>query len=253
MKPSTEHPASTAARKEPASEAFLFDFGGTLDTRGCHWGRFLWHAYRRQQVPVGEEAFRAAYIHAERTLGRNPIIQPGYTFRRMLETKLRIEFEYLTQHGLAGSAQFPSDDMQAAVLDDVYDKVKAIAAESRGVLLRLKERSRLALVSNFYGNLHTVLDELNLSGLFETVVESAVCGVRKPDPRIFSLAVEALGTNPGDTTVVGDSYDKDIAPAHSLGCRTVWLKGEGWTDDQPDGTAADRIIGHLAELLPPPQ
>mgnify|MGYP006902873094 FL=1 len=26
-------------------KGYLFDYGGTLDTAGCHWGRFIWHGY----------------------------------------------------------------------------------------------------------------------------------------------------------------------------------------------------------------
>ena len=75
----------------------VFDYGGTLDTGGCHWGRAIWHAYRRQQVPVEEQLFREAYVYAERELGRNPIIQPSYTFLKTLSVKLRIEMEHIAE------------------------------------------------------------------------------------------------------------------------------------------------------------
>ena len=77
------------------AKGYIFDYGGTIDTRGCHWGKMLWHAYERHQVPVCEEHFREAYVYAERELGKNPIIQPSYTFRKTLETKLRIELDCL--------------------------------------------------------------------------------------------------------------------------------------------------------------
>ena len=57
---------------EEGGLTLLFDFGGTLDTAGCHWGKFLWYAYKRNGIPVTEEQFREAYVHAERTLGKQP-------------------------------------------------------------------------------------------------------------------------------------------------------------------------------------
>ena len=118
------------------------------------------------------------------------------------------------------------------------------------MLEQVAERRPLALVSNFYGNISTVLAEFGLDGLFGSVVESAVVGVRKPDPRIFALGAEALGLDAACVAVVGDSYDKDIVPARKAGCRTVWLRGEGWTDGGPaDTSAADATIGSLGELL----
>jgi putative hydrolase of the HAD superfamily len=49
--------------------------------------------------------------------------------------------------------------------------------------------------------------------------------------------------------VVGDSLKNDIRPAHELGCTTIWLKGEGWNDDETAEGQADRVISDLAELL----
>ena len=72
--------------------------------------------------------------------------------------------------------------------------------------------------------------------------------MRKPDPRIFQLGVEALGLEPTEVAVIGDSYSKDIIPAKSIGCKTVWFKGIGWTDEQPDGSAADAIIEDFKAL-----
>lgn len=219
-------------------KGYIFDYGGTLDTGGQHWGKVIWHAYERQHVPVSEAAFREAYVHAERTLGRNPIIQPDFTFRRTLEEKLRIELDFL---------RLPQ--YQQAVVDDLYALTCAETARSREVLLQLRERYPMVLVSNFYGNIATVLREFRLDGIFQTIVESAVVGVRKPDPRIFTLGVEALGLRPDEVIVVGDSMDKDIIPARQAGCHTVWFQGEGWTDDPVDATQADQVITSLTEIL----
>ncbi len=219
-------------------KGYIFDYGGTLDTGGQHWGKVIWHAYERQHVPVSEAAFREAYVHAERTLGRNPIIQPDFTFRRTLEEKLRIELDFL---------RLPQ--YQQAVVDDLYALTCAETARSREVLLQLRERYPMVLVSNFYGNIATVLREFRLDGIFHTIVESAVVGVRKPDPRIFTLGVEALGLRPDEVVVVGDSMDKDIIPARQAGCHTVWFQGEGWTDDPVDATQADQVITSLTEIL----
>lgn len=107
----------------------------------------------------------------------------------------------------------------------------------------------MVLVSNFYGNVGVVLQEFQLDRLFSHIVESAVVGIRKPDPRIFKLGVEALGMEAEDTVVVGDSFYKDITPAQKIGCQTVWFKGEGWTDEQYDESLPDAIITDLQQLL----
>ena len=230
-------------------KGYIFDFGGTLDTAGCHWGQMLWHAYQRQQIPVSEELFREAYVYAERTLGRTPIIQSDYSFHKTLEVKIRIEMEYLCTSGAwqADEAEFARG--HKAVLEDVYSKVVEITSHSREVLSQLAARYPMVLVSNFYGNISHVLEEFHLSEFFKDIVESAVVGVRKPDHRIFVLGVEALGLKPEECVVVGDSFYKDIEPAKKAGCQAVWFKGEGWTDQQYDETLPDKIITELNQLL----
>ena len=219
------------------TKGYIFDYGGTLDTGGRHWGKVIWHAYEQQQIPVSEEAFREAYVHAERTLGKNPIIQSDDTFRRTLEEKIRLQLAYLKQ------------TYRSSLTDSLYEATVAETAKSREVLQRLGAQYPMVLVSNFYGNMTTVLKEFGFDGLFQAIIESAVVGVRKPDPKLFSLGVEALGMKPEEVAVVGDSMDKDIIPAQKAGCQTIWFKGEGWTDDAVDESIADQIITELSELI----
>ena len=228
----------------------IFDYGGTLDTSGRHWARVMEQAYRDEDIPANEESFRQAYIHAERTLGRTPLIKPDFSFRQTLALKLQLQMEELRRI----EAWLPDDEelerKHRAVLDRLYKKVKETTTQSRRILERLGQDRPLVLVSNFYGNLTRVLSEMGLDHLFESVVESAVVGVRKPDPRIFSLGVEALGFKADEVLVVGDSFEKDILPAREVGCRTVWFKGEGWTEETVDSTLPNVIIDRLDQLLP---
>lgn len=219
------------------NKGYIFDYGGTLDTGGQHWGMLLWHAFERHQVPVSESQFRDAYVYAERTLGRNKIIQPTDTFLQTLKAKVQLELTYLN-----------NESYTDAIVSDVYERTKSQTALSRRVLMQMKA-SPMVLVSNFYGNISVVLQEFGLDGIFAEVIESAVVGIRKPDPQIFLLGVDALGMKPEEVTVVGDSLEKDIIPAKRAGCHTVWLKGEGWTNAQDSENQADRVIMTLDELL----
>lgn len=231
------------------TKGYIFDYGGTLDTAGRHWGKVLWHAYSRHNIPVTEEQFREAYVHAERTLGSHPIIQPEYTFHKTLDTKLRIEMEYLMAEGYWNVSEDEYVKSHKTILEDLYEEVKRETSHSREVLIRINENHPMVLVSNFYGNISVVLKEFGLDNLFLNIIESAVVGIRKPDPRIFTLGVEALKLNPADTTVVGDSFYKDITPAKKDGCKTIWFKGEGWTDEKYDETIPDKIITDLSQIL----
>lgn len=221
-----------------STRAYVFDYGGTLDTGGCHWGRLLWHAWQEAGVPVSETVFRDAYVYAERWLATHPVIAPDFTFRQTLSAKLQIELQ-----------QVGHEEYLQTILDNLYAATCRHTSHSRQVLSVLKRRAPLALVSNFYGNIHTVLHEFSLDGLFSHVVESAVVGLRKPDPAIFLLAAERLGYSPAEITVVGDSIEKDILPAKEAGFLTVWLRGEQWVDAVVDERLPHKTIADLNELL----
>ncbi len=228
------------------TKGYIFDYGGTLDTRGNHWGRVIWHAYEQAEIPISWEQYREAYVYAERTLGRNPIVTPTWTFKKLLDVKLRLQMEYLFTKGYWTADKKLFTQKQLQILNLLYEQVCQTTAESLRVLQQISESK--VLVSNFYGNISVVLQEFHLDHLFQEVIESAVVGIRKPDARIFSLGVEALGLKPEEVVVVGDSISKDIVPAHSIGCQTVWFKGESWDDKPEDETVPDRIITELTSL-----
>lgn len=227
----------------------LFDYGGTLDTRARHWAHVLRDGYRHARIPVTDAQFREAYVYGERTLARTPIIQPEDDFRSLLSKKVRLETDYL----VGQSHWLPTDEEREAACEAVTrfcdDYARVCTAESRDILEKLRgEGQRMMLVSNFYGNLNAVLQGYGLKEYFPAIVESAVVGVRKPDPAIFRLAVETAGCPAEQTIVVGDSYTKDIVPARQAGCHAIWFKGEGWTDEEHDESLPDAVITSLDQL-----
>ena len=212
----------------------LLDFGGTIDTDGIHWMRMFEMAY--QSCGLSADGLRDAYVHTERFLGRNAVIMPDFTLRDTLRQKILLQLDYMCMKADA-----------EVILDFCYDYVaKNINTVSVPVLKTLSARMPVVIVSNFYGNMRTVLREFGIDGYFGAVVESAAVGVRKPDPEIFRLGARSIGLEPEETVMTGDSPDKDIVPASSAGCRTVWLSGNGWSDDKE--CTADFIISTFAEL-----
>lgn len=227
-------------------KGIIFDYGGTIDSRGVHWSEVIWDGYQAAGVPVEKDAFREAYVFAERELARTRHILPHHTFADLLLIKMRIELQWL-----ADKEVLPPEAVELwakKVADYCYDAAKNSIADARPVLDRLYARYPMVLVSNFYGNVEAVLKDFDLRRYFRAIIESAVVGVRKPDPRIFQLGVDALGLPAAEVLVVGDSYKKDIVPAQSIGCRVAWLKGKGWTAEE-DAQMHPSIIASLSDLL----
>ncbi len=231
-------------------QAFLFDYGGTLDTRAVHWFYILHKAYLDAGMNLDGEAFRPAYVHAERELAKRPIILPDDTFLDLLRKKVTIELDYLQAEGQPLPAGYASPEAFVETVARHCDAfVRSNLREAGRVLRKLKEKYRLLAVSNFYGNLCTVLADYGLLDCFEAVIESACVGVRKPSPEIFRLAVSRAGLPPSACVMVGDSIGKDILPAHAVGCRCVWVKGPGWRSEVVDLGMIDHVVDEVGELL----
>jgi putative hydrolase of the HAD superfamily len=206
----------------------------------------LWDSYLAQGVPVTKEQFREAYVYAERYLATHPVIDPDDNFHVLLKKKVGIQIEYLVEKGFLKE----KDKSKTYILDisgQCYNFVWNLLKKEVSLLAALKSRYPMVLVSNFYGNVQSVLGDLGLSDYFDDVIESAVVGVRKPDPGIFRLGIDALALEPSSIVVIGDSYAKDIVPATKNGCHTIWLKGPGWEKDDEDAKA-DFIISDFMEL-----
>ena len=213
-------------------KGIIFDYGGTLDSRGVHWSEVIWEGWQRAAIAVTKEQFREAYVHAERALAKSQIILPEDNFLELMRKKVKIELEFL---GIFTPERCES------IARYCYDSARECVEESRPVLEALSARYPLVLVSNFYGNVSAVLSDFDLLRYFPRIIESAVVGVRKPDPAIFRLGVEALGLPAEEVLVVGDSLKKDILPAESIGCQTAWIKGKGWTADEDAQTHPSQI------------
>jgi HAD superfamily hydrolase (TIGR01509 family) len=81
----------------------------------------------------------------------------------------------------------------------------------------------LVVVSNSDGTVERSLEAAGLRGLFDHVVDSALAGYEKPDPRIFRHALALAGADPARTLHVGDLYHADVAGARQAGIHSLLL------------------------------
>ena len=218
-------------------KGIIFDYGGTLDSRGVHWSEVLWQGYQQAGVPIDKETFRTAYVEGERALARERIILPQDNFHTLLLKKVALEISYLPEQ--------PADALRDKWVDEIAaycdNAARSCINEAHPMLETLHERYPMMLVSNFYGNIDEVLRDYGIRDLFKGIIESAVVGVRKPNPTLFRLGVDALELNADEVLVVGDSLRKDIEPAEKLGCHVLWLKGKGWTAEEDQQTHPNTI------------
>lgn len=82
---------------------------------------------------------------------------------------------------------------------------------------------RLGVVSNAEGQVEADLIEAGFGRYLETVVDSHVVGISKPDPRIFAIALERMQVRATDTVYVGDVPAFDVDGALAAGITPILL------------------------------
>lgn len=89
-----------------------------------------------------------------------------------------------------------------------------------GAIERLRARNiRIGILSNATSALVGFLEEIGLLTHFDFTIVSAIVGTKKPDRRIFKLALEQAGVEPAYAVHVGDMYLEDILGAKNIGIR----------------------------------
>ncbi len=227
--------ASTETLRAGA-RVLLFDFGGTLDAEGVPWKDRFFRLARQEGLEVSQEQFDPAFYGATDSLeGRIPA-----------DTGLRGTVERVAD-GLAARLK-----RESALLRRIGDRFTEESlrqlARSAALLSRLRERYRIGIVSNFYGNIQAVCDEAGLSPSITAAVDSTLVGCKKPDPRIFQAALDVLGASAAQAVFVGDSLRRDMAGARQIGMRHVWLRSESAAGNGGPCCPGDSVITRLAEL-----
>ncbi len=127
----------------------------------------------------------------------------------------------------------------------------ALFPHVRETLDALKGRGlSLGMISNTgrtWGRYLTKAQEaLGIGPHFDVRVYSDEQRVRKPDRRMFDVALAGLRLRPPDVVHVGDVVDADIAGAKAVGMRAVWFNTGAWPDAK--GDQADAEIHDHSEL-----
>lgn len=103
-----------------------------------------------------------------------------------------------------------SDPRRNHFADDVAETLRWVAARGR----------KVAILSDIHFDLRPVFVAADLDRFVDRYVLSFECGAQKPDPAIFRTALDALGSRPERTLMVGDRASHDGA-AVGLGMPTL--------------------------------
>jgi putative hydrolase of the HAD superfamily len=227
-------------------KTLLFDFGGTLDADGVAWKERFHALYRAEGLDMAADAFASAFFAADNPLvgGLPPATDLSGTVHA-LAANLEAE---LAPRGAGTVNELTNGNRGRRVASRFLSEASAAFARNRPVLEALKERYRLGIVSNFYGNLEAVCHSAGLAPLFAVMVDSHRVGAKKPDPAIFHAALETLRAMPETTIFVGDSLQRDREGARRTGMRFIWIAPQDVQAAETKASAEPLVHASVTEL-----
>jgi HAD superfamily hydrolase (TIGR01509 family) len=128
---------------------------------------------------------------------------------------------------------------------NLWDQVPAGVPEA---LARLRQTGRrLVVVSNANGTAPKLLESVGLAGYFDTILDSFLEGVEKPDPEIFRRALERVGVPAERALPVGDLYQVDVLGARAAGIAAALIDSGGLYPDAdcPRFPSLPELVGAL--------
>lgn len=210
--------------------AVLFDLYNTLiEIRTDEHEPELWAALSRylryHGIVEDPQTLHDAYFGALRVMQR----ERGETYPEIDVVALFTEL--LSDRGVASPE--PTAAELARLLRALGRRRFRLFPDVRPALDALRRRFRLGVVSDAQRIfLEPEMTELELDGYFDVRIVTSDHGYRKPDPRLFGLALDALGVEPDEAVFVGDNAFRDVCGAREAGLQAVLLKRhEGWIDD----------------------
>lgn len=224
-------PADVLTIDPTAIDAVVFDIGGVFTVRHHE---VIGGALRPAgfEMPVGPAAYHRAHHDAVRAM--SDLLRAQNTVNEY-EPELWLNWE----RGYLRSLGVPDERLEEAVrtvvglLDEREIKTiwcqlldENIVAFQRIVAAGIP----VAIVSNNNGTAEAQLKHFEICQAgpgplpsVAIVVDSEVVGHSKPDPAIFTPALEALGTDPARTLYVGDTVHADVHGAQAAGMQVVQL------------------------------
>jgi HAD superfamily hydrolase (TIGR01493 family) len=234
-------------------QGVIFDLGSTLiEYRGD------WREVFKQHTLDLIAYLRARGLNLPADFGPRYEALVDQFYTRGQQDWIEYTAEYTLQHALA---EFGFPDQPAALIKaalaaafaygetlwqpfgDVYETLDVLKA--RGCRLGLISNARDA------ANVERLIDQAQLRPWFDPIVISANAGVRKPNPRIFKIVLDAWQLRPDEVVMVGDMLGADVLGAHNAGLRGIWatMQAErGANDAHGDTIAPDATIAALSEL-----
>jgi HAD superfamily hydrolase (TIGR01662 family) len=207
-------------------KALLFDLGNTLMHFDGEWPEVMARADKSLLKDLQDRGFdldESAFLETFRT-----------RLNAYYEERENEFIEYTTGYLLGNVlGEFGIFNVEPQVIDDALESLYAVTQQhwiveddALSTLQALKTAGYpIGYVSNASNDadVQKHVDSGDLRQYADFVLSSAACGVRKPNPRIFEIALANWEFKPQEVAMIGDTLGADILGARNAGLYSIWI------------------------------
>lgn len=202
-------------------KAVLFDSGRVLNGPVTgHWfitPNFWKYADKNTFDALDKKRIACAFSKADE-----------YIISKKLMTTKEEEYQHFIKFYKIFSAQLPelnmTDDVIESIAEDlVFNSKKYVFYDDAlAIIPKLKDKYKLAIVSDAWPSLLDVYEENNMTIYFDSIVISSFIGTSKPDSKMYCTALYELNVNPEEAVFIDDSF-KNCMGAMKVGINTILI------------------------------
>ena len=194
--------------------------------------------FEEHDIPVSLPEFLAAYVPINFAFWK--------LFREEKISKENLRYQRLKQ--TFDKIGFKATDAQINTLSEGYiahlSSFNYTFPGAHAILEYLRPNYKLHIITNGFANVQEKkLRNANILDYFSVVVNSEMAGVKKPNPKIFNLALEMAKVPANKSIMIGDSLEADILGAKALGLHALHFNAH----NEPKHNVCD-IIYDLNEI-----
>jgi len=151
------------------------------------------------------------------------------------------------------------DKMGISVTDDIIDKLSDdyinylpennfLFEGTIELLEYLSPTYKMHIITNGFQEVQAVkMEKSGLAPYFETMTTSESANVKKPNPKIFHVAMQKAGATASKSIMIGDTYEADIVGAINVGMDAICFNYHKLK--LPQGIKEVKTISQLKEYL----
>jgi putative hydrolase of the HAD superfamily len=215
--------------------AMIFDLFGTLVDGFSVAGYEAMLTRMAGELSASAEGFFRHWLATsqERTTGRIP------------DTEANVE---AICRALGVAAERDAVARAVQIRFDFVRKALDPRADALGVLTELRSRGcKLGLISDCSSEVPILWPETPFAPLIDVALFSASVGMRKPDSRIYRLALERLTVRPEASVYIGDGSSNELSGAERVGMHPIRIRVPYEDTDDTHHIVAGRTADHPVE------